>query len=83
MTSSTQQVREEQLLPVTIDLGALTLSPEQIVQLRPGEEISFSCREALAVTLRVDGYPWARGSLTVVEGVARVVIEHEADSRTC
>ena len=52
-------------IPVTIDLGKIALSAEQVASLRQGATLSFEAPLLFDTTLRIGGYPWAKGSLSI------------------
>lgn len=48
---------------VVLKLGELELTPEQLLEVRPGSTLSFKSPEVLKAIIEVDGTPWAEAEV--------------------
>ncbi len=66
--------------PITLDLGEIELSAEQLLRLRPGMKLTFERPAQFEATLRIAGTPWAVSELTVDQERVQLTITDLCDS---
>lgn len=65
--------------PVTLDLGEIELTAEQLLSLRPGMKLTFERPAQFEATLRIAGTPWAVSDLTLEDGSVQLTITELCD----
>lgn len=67
--------RQEVKFPAVLNIGAVGLSMEELLMLRPGMTISFDRPAVFKAALEVGGIKWVLASLEIAEKEAVLKIE--------
>ncbi len=59
---------------VTMDIGEISLTPGELLALRPGDNLTFKVTEKMGGLLRIDGAPWAYVDFKVEQGVLSLMV---------